>query len=141
MYPATLYGRVVAATEIVCGIAFTAILTGLTFVRFSMVRIGNGRVGVLTDVAAKLNVFFFDTTVQGMPFRRAQELRLERTEIPVFTIFWTLMHVLDERSPLYGYDAARAIERDARVFLTPQPHHPPPSTLPPHKHDYNTSIL
>jgi inward rectifier potassium channel len=35
MYPATLYGRVVAATEIVCGIAFTAILTGLTFVRFS----------------------------------------------------------------------------------------------------------
>ena len=31
MYPATLYGRVVAATEIVCGIAFTAILTGLTF--------------------------------------------------------------------------------------------------------------
>jgi inward rectifier potassium channel len=73
MYPATLYGRVVAASEIVCGIAFTAILTGLTFVRFSrpraklifaanpvvamhngkptlMVRIGNGRVGVLTDV-------------------------------------------------------------------------------------------
>ena len=118
MYPATLYGRVVAASEIVCGIAFTAILTGLTFVRFSrpraklifaanpvvamhngkptlMVRIGNGRVGVLTDVAAKLNVFFFDT-LQGMPFRRAQELRLERTHIPVFTIFWTLMHVLDE---------------------------------------------
>jgi len=83
-----------------------------------MVRIGNGRVGVLTDVAAKLNVFFFDTTVQGMPFRRAQELRLERTQIPVFTIFWTLMHVLDERSPLHGYDAKRAIETDARVFVT-----------------------
>jgi inward rectifier potassium channel len=38
MYPATIYGRVVAATEIPCGFAFTAILTGLTFVRFSRPR-------------------------------------------------------------------------------------------------------
>jgi len=28
------------------------------------------------------------------------------------------MHVLDERSQLHGYNAARAIEADARVFLT-----------------------
>jgi len=38
MYPATLYGHVVAATEIICGVAFTAILTGLTFVGFSCPR-------------------------------------------------------------------------------------------------------
>ena len=79
MYPATLYGHVVASTEIVCGVAFTAILTGLTFVRFSrpraklvfaanpvvamhngkptlMLQIGNGRPGVLADATAKLNV-------------------------------------------------------------------------------------
>jgi inward rectifier potassium channel len=152
MYPATLYGRVVAAMEIPCGLAFTAILTGLTFVRFSrpraklvfarnpvvamhngkptlMVRIGNGRVGVLTDAAAKLNVFFFDTSVEGEPFRRAQELRLERTHIPVFTIFWTLMHVLDERSPLRGYDGARAIETDARVFVTLEARDPTLATM------------
>ena len=78
----------------------------------------NGRAAVLTDGAAKLNIFFYDTTSEDKPLRRAQELRLERAHIPVFTIFWTLMHVLDERSPLYGYDAARAIERDARVFVT-----------------------
>ena len=35
MYPATLHGHMIASIEIVCGIAFTAILTGLTFVRFS----------------------------------------------------------------------------------------------------------
>jgi inward rectifier potassium channel len=74
MYPATLYGHLVASAEIVCGFAFTAILTGLTFVRFSrsraklvfarnpvvamhhskptlMVRIGNGRTSVLADAA------------------------------------------------------------------------------------------
>jgi hypothetical protein len=65
--------------------------------------------------AAKLNIFFYD---------------------PVFTIFWILMHVLDERSPLYGYDAVRAIERDARVFVTleardPKEHGPMPTRLIP----------
>jgi inward rectifier potassium channel len=141
MYPATLYGRMVAATEIVPGLAFTAILTGLTFVRFSrpraklvfaanpvvamhhgkptlMVRIGNGRAVVLADATAKLNVLMTETSVDGELFHRAQELRLERAHIPIFPLFWTLMRVLDERSPLHGYDAARAIEADMQVFVT-----------------------
>jgi len=141
MYPATPYGHVVVAIEIVCGLAFTAILTGLTFVRFSrprakmvfaanpvvamhngkptlMVRIGNGRAAMLTAAAAKLNVLLSETTTEGKLFRRAQELRLERAHLPVFALSWTLMHVLDERSPLCGYDAARAVAADARIFVT-----------------------
>jgi inward rectifier potassium channel len=152
MYPATLYGHVVVAIEIICGLAFTAILTGLTFVRFSrpraklifaanpvvamhngkptlMVRIGNGRASALTDATAKLNIFFSETTAAGPPFRRAQELRLERAHIPLFTIFWTLMHVLDEHSPLRGYNAARAVEADARVFVTLEVHDPTLATV------------
>ena len=35
MSPASLYGHVVATAEIICGMGFTAILTGLTFVRFA----------------------------------------------------------------------------------------------------------
>jgi Ion channel len=38
MYSTTLYGRLIASAEIACGVAFTAILTGLTFVRFSRPR-------------------------------------------------------------------------------------------------------
>jgi inward rectifier potassium channel len=152
MYPATLYGHVVAAIEIMCGLAFTAILTGLIFVRFSrpraklvfaanpvvaihqgkptlMLRIGNGRAAVLTDGTAKLNVFFLDTTAEGRKFRRAQELRLERAHIPIFTIFWTLMHVLDEQSPLHGYGSARVIETDARVFVTLEARDPTLATV------------
>ena len=141
MYPATAYARVVAAVEIVCGLAFTAILTGLTFVRFSrpraklifaanpvvamhngkptlMVRIGNGRAAGLADAKAQLNALLSETTKEGKVFHRAQELRLERAHIPIFPLFWTLMHVLDERSPLYGYDPARAIAAKAQVFVT-----------------------
>jgi inward rectifier potassium channel len=141
MYPATFYGHVIASTEIVCGLAFTAILTGLTFVRFSrpraklifaanpviamhhdkptlMVRIGDGRAAVLTDAMARLNVLLSEIDVDGQVFHRAQELRLERERLPIFPLSWTLMHVLDERSPLHGYDATRAIEANAQVFVT-----------------------
>ena len=141
MYPATAYVRVVAGSEIVCGLAFTAILTGLTFVRFSrpraklvfaanpvvamhngkrtlMVRIGNGRATGLADARAQLNVLLNETTADGNVLHRVQKLRLERAHIPIFPLFWTLMHVLDERSPLHGYDAARAVKANAQVFVT-----------------------
>ena len=141
MYPATPYARVIAGIEIVCGLGFTAILTGLTFVRFSrpraklvfaanpviamhhdkprlMVRIGNGRAAVLTDAMARLNVLLSEIGVDGQVFHRAKELRLERAHLPIFPLFWTLIHVLDEPSPLQGYDARRASEADAQVFVT-----------------------
>lgn len=158
MLPATLYGHVIAATEILCGLAFTAILTGLTFVRFSrpraklvfaqnpvvathngkptlMLRVGNARAGVLLDAAAKLNVLLSATTAEGKLFRRAQELRLERAHLPVFPLTWTLIHVLDERSPLYGYDAAQAIAHHAKVFVMVEARDP---TLATSVHDIRT---
>jgi inward rectifier potassium channel len=152
MYPATLYGHLIASAEIVCGLAFTAILTGLTFVRFSrpkaklvfaanpviatqhgkptlMVRVGNGRATVLADAVARLNVLLSEIGVDGKVFHRAQELRLERAQIPIFPLFWTLMHVVDERSPLHGYDAARAIEANAQVFVTVEAQDPTLATM------------
>jgi len=151
MYPATGYGRLVAGGEIVCGLAFTAILTGLTFVRFSrprakfifaanpvvamhkgeptlMVRIGNGRATGLADARAQLNVLLNETAEDGNVLHRVQELRLERAHIPIFPLFWTLMHVLDERSPLHGYDAARAIKASAQVFVLLEAHDPTVAT-------------
>src|SRR6516225_9134172 len=130
MYPATLYGHVIASAEIMSSLAFFAILTGLTFVRFSrpraklvfaanpvvavrnatptlMLQVANGRPGVLTDATAKLNVLLSDTAAGGRELRHAQELRLERAHQPIFPLSWTLMHVLDEQSPLHGYDSDR----------------------------------
>jgi inward rectifier potassium channel len=158
MYPATLYGHVIASTEIICGLGFTAILTGLTFVRFSrpraklvfasnpvvamhngkptlMLRVGNGRLGVLLDAVAKLNVLLSPTSSEGKRFRRAQELRLERSHLPAFPLTWTLMHVLDEQSPLHGYDRARMIAARTQVFVTLEARDP---TLAALVHDIRT---
>jgi len=152
MYPATLYGHLIASTEILCGLAFTAILTGLTFVRFSrpranlvfapnpvvamhdakptlMLQVGNGRPSVLTDATAKLNVVLSESDADGRLLRRAQELRLERAHIPLFPLSWTLMHVLDEKSPLYGYDRRRVLEAVVWIFVTLEARDPTLATV------------
>jgi len=141
MYPGGLYGHIVSCAEIVCGLAFTAILMGLTFVRFSrprakfvfadnpvvsmhngqptlMVRVGNGRAGVLNDAHAKLNVLLRATSAEGETFRTAHELKLQRSHIPIFPLTWTLMHVMDEKSPLHGYDSEKIIQADARMVFS-----------------------
>lgn len=82
-----------------------------------MLRIGNARATLLADATAKLNVLMCEAGIDGKMLHRAHELRLERAHIPVFPLSWTLMHVLDEHSPLHGYDTARAIEADAQLFV------------------------
>ena len=152
MYPATLYGHAIAATEIIGGLGFTAIVTGLTFVRFSrpraklifapnpvvavhngkptlMLRVGNGRPAVLLDAAAKLNMLFTVTSNEGKHFRRAQELRLQRAHLPAFPLTWTLMHVLDEKSPLRDYDTTQAIAAGMQLFVTLEARDPTLATL------------
>ena len=79
MYPATLYGHFVCTVEIFVGVAFTALATGMLYVRFSppkarilyaanpviamhaghptlMIKIANGRRGLLYDAAAHLSL-------------------------------------------------------------------------------------
>jgi inward rectifier potassium channel len=140
MFPGGVYGHLVSCAEIISGLAFTAILTGLTFVRFSrprakfifadnpvvathngqptlMIRVGNGRAGVLSDARAKLNVLMDEATTEGGSYRRAQELHLQRSRIPMFPLTWTIMHTIDEQSPLYGFDQAKFIAADSRIFF------------------------
>jgi inward rectifier potassium channel len=141
MYPGSLYGHFVACAEITSGISFTAILTGLTFVRFArprakfvfakqlvvtshngvptlMARVGNGRAIVLSDARARLSVLLSETTAEGATFRRAHDLRLQRAHIPIFPLTWTLIHTIDDKSALRGFNSAAMIAADARVFLS-----------------------
>jgi inward rectifier potassium channel len=141
MAPATLYGHVVSAIEIVCGMVFTAIMTGLLFVRFSkprpkflfadqavvtshncsptlMVRIANGRMTLLTNATARLGVLLFEETAEGHSLRRLHDLALSNASIALFALTWNVMHAIDEKSPLAGYDAERLEEGDVRLVLT-----------------------
>jgi inward rectifier potassium channel len=141
MSPDTLYGHIVSAVEIVAGMAFTAIFTGLLFVRFSrpkakilastdavvtphnglptlMLRIVNGRVTMMSSANVRLFVLLAERTPEGLFYRRIHDLPLLQSHLPLFVLPWTLMHVIDAASPLHGHDAATLAAADARLFLT-----------------------
>jgi inward rectifier potassium channel len=141
MSPASLYGNIVSAIEIVCGLTFAAIITGLIFVRFSkprpnilfadhavvarhngkptlMIRIANGRDAVLAGATARLAVLKWFISDEGRTYRQAFDLKLVRDNLALFLLTWTLMHEIDEASPLYGFDADELQSGEAVVILT-----------------------
>jgi inward rectifier potassium channel len=141
MYPATTYGHVVSVAEIMSGMAFTAIVTGLIFVRFSrpqakilyadeivitpynglptlMIRIGNGRMSLLTNLNVRVSALIGEQTSEGHSMRRVNELALVRSNVPMFALMMTVMHRIDETSPLYGHTAHSLLDGDVRLFVS-----------------------
>jgi inward rectifier potassium channel len=141
--PANLYGHIVSAIEILCGLIFTAIITGLIFVRFSkpkpnilfadhavisrhngiptlMIRVANGRRSAMAGAAAELAVFKPTISTEGRGFRQVHELKLIRDTMPLFMLTWTVMHVIDGDSPLYGIDLDTLSATDLLIALTIQ---------------------
>jgi inward rectifier potassium channel len=147
MAPATVYGHIISSAEVIVGMGLTALVTGLAFVRFSrprpkiiyadkavvarhrgrrtlMIRIANARLTPLTDATARLAVILADTSPEGQLYRTVHELELTLDRMPLFALSWTVMHVLNEKSPLYGCDAAWIRENDVRLVLTLQARDP-----------------
>ncbi len=143
MHPQTTYGHAVASLEMFCGLFLSALLTGLIFARFSrprarfmfadvltvavhegrptiIVRVANARQNVVTDATAKLWFTRKRFSAEGIAYRGFQELRLERSENPIFVLTWSLFHPLDEASPLFGMtvDDMRDCELSLLLALT-----------------------
>lgn len=141
MAPGSLYTHIVSAAEIVTGTVFTAIVTGLLFVRFSrprarilfaenavithhnghptlMIRFVNGRTTAMTSARIRLSVLLAETTAEGHFYRRIHHLPLEQSEVPLFVMPWTAMHRITPDSPLHGFDAASLARSDTRLFVT-----------------------
>jgi len=125
MHPQTHYGHFVAATELFTGIFSMSLMTGLIFARFSrpsarllfadrpvvsnhegaptlMIRFANERANVIGNAAARLWMFKSVITAEGQPYRRFYELPLLSDESPALALSWTLHHVIDQNSPLFG---------------------------------------
>lgn len=128
MHPQTHYGHFIAAVELFTGIFSMSLMTGLIFARFSrpnarllfadhpvisshegkptlMVRFANERHNIIGNATARLWLLRNVVSLEGQPIRRFYELPLVRNEHPALALSWTLYHVLDEESPLYGLNA------------------------------------
>jgi inward rectifier potassium channel len=129
MHPQTHYGHFVAAVELFTGIFSMSLMTGLIFARFArpnarllfadhpvisshegkptlMIRFANERHNIIGNASARLWLMRNEESLEGQSFRRFYELRLVRNEHPALALSWTLYHVLDQESPLYGLDPA-----------------------------------
>jgi inward rectifier potassium channel len=141
MHPQTDYGHLVATVEIFTGMSFLAVMTGLVFARFSrprarfvfaqhpivtlhegqptlMIRVANARLNIVSGAIARLWLIRTEHSAEGQHFRRYHELELLRNENPVFALSWTIFHVVDERSPLYGLSADDLAGTDVTLVLT-----------------------
>ena len=129
MTPASTYGHMVATAEIFVGMFLTALATGAFFARFArpqsrlvfsevgviapyegrqalMVRVASRRLQGISEPRARIS-YLRDQAVGELRFRRFDELKLVRDNIPVLSLSWTLIHPIDEDSPLFGMSDAR----------------------------------
>ena len=138
MTPATTYGHAVATAEIFVGMFLTALATGAFFARFArpqarlvfsevaviapyeggqalMVRVASRRLQGISEARARIS-YLRDQAVGDLRFRRFDDLKLVRDNIPVLSLSWTLIHPIDEGSPLFGMSDAR-IAAEAPTLL------------------------
>ncbi|HTD27858.1 MAG TPA: ion channel [Xanthomonadaceae bacterium] len=141
MSPGTLYGHIVATVEIVTGMMSLATITGLMFARFSkpttralfsrvavvtlfngepmlMLRVANERRNSIVEASATLTLSWIESTLEGPSFRRVYDLKLERSRSSLFALSWSIMHRIDQASPLYGVDAAALAAQQARLLVS-----------------------
>jgi inward rectifier potassium channel len=140
MHPQTHYGHFVAATELFTGIFSMSLMTGLIFARFSrpnarllfaenpvisshegkptlMVRFVNERHNIIGNAAAKLWLMRNEVSLEGGTIRRFYQLPLVRDEHPALALSWTLYHVIDQPSPLYGMSADEVAASDVSLVV------------------------
>ncbi|MGA7537501.1 MAG: ion channel [Steroidobacteraceae bacterium] len=141
MHPQTVYAHLIASTEIFTGLMSVALITGMMFARFSrptarilfarqavirqfdgretlMLRAANERQNVIMEASAQLRLIRDERSVEGAPMRRIYDLPLRRSEQPVFLFGWSLMHVIDDASPLAGATAESLKAARGYLLLT-----------------------
>jgi inward rectifier potassium channel len=123
--PVGLPTNILVALESVVSLLGLAVVTGLVFARFSRpvadilfsrnavmswignrrafeFRIINTRNNQIIDLHVRLLVSRFETNASGTSVRRYYPLSLERESVVFFPLSWTIVHTIDQDSPLYG---------------------------------------
>lgn len=140
MLPRTIYANIIVSLEAFFGIVNLALVTGMVFARFSrpfarvvfskvavivpfdgvptlMFRAANQRANLIFDASVTVSLARQVTTREGHAMRRFEELRLVRNRTPLFGLSWTVMHHINESSPLFGLDDDALYEMEAEIVI------------------------
>src|SRR5262249_43718656 len=127
MYPASRVASVIMWFESLLSVVLTALATGLVFSKFArpttrvafsryavitrheghrtlLFRAGNRRSNVIVEATIHVVAVFTTETAEGKLFYKAVDLAMVRDRQVGMTRGWTLMHVIDQNSPLHEID-------------------------------------
>lgn len=134
--PSGVAANSVAALESMMGLLAFALATGLLYGRFSrpsakilysnkiiiapyrencrgvMFRLANLRRNVLIDLEIEV-LFSYNEDVDSKTVRRFFPLELERRHVSILTLNWTVVHPLDDKSPLRDMTAEELQQNEA----------------------------
>lgn len=122
------------------GLIAFALITGLFFARFSrprsniafsqkglitpynditsfQFRIVNMRDHKIINVKARVILSWLEKDVKGKMRRRFSPLQLERNEVVLFPLNWTIVHPIDKQSPMYGQTLAQLKKKRAEFLV------------------------
>ncbi len=138
MHPVGLMANVLVTLESLVGLLGFALATGILFARFSQptakilfsenaiiapyrgisaleLRIANARSNELIQVKAQ--VLLSRLRPDGSGNREFLPLKLERDSVAFFPLSWTIVHPIDEESPLWGFEGDDLAAWDAEFLV------------------------
>ncbi len=138
--PVSFYANVVVLVEAFAAVLNIALASGLVFARVSrpharvlfskpavvapyegvptlMFRVANERGNQIMEAAISVSLARQRVTREGQVMRGFDELPLVRSSTPLFALSWTVMHPVDERSPLHGATRESLIAQQAEIVV------------------------
>lgn len=122
-YPGSFFSHIIVTIEAAIGVVTTAIMAGFFFAKFARpnskiefteklilhdyeghptlsFRIINIRENQLIDSKVHVNLLLDTLTKEGQSMRKFLDLKLIRSRVPIFSMSMSLMHPIDDESPL-----------------------------------------
>lgn len=137
--PSSVFANIIVAIESFLGILSIALTTGLLYARFSkpetkilftdkilfstvndlpalMIKVVNGRKSVLLNAKAKM---ILSLNIDGNSSDKQYHiLNLQVKEITFFPLTWTIVHFINDESPISGLDYKTFLSRNPEVICT-----------------------
>ena len=141
MSPGTLYGNIVMTVEAMAGLTLLAVSAGLVLARFTRptsrvmfskvavvtpfngvptlsFRLANERRNQILEAQVSVTLVRDERTAEGEWIRRFYDLQLGRQRSPIFAMTFTVMHPIDQASPLSNATASSLATEAVEIVVT-----------------------
>jgi inward rectifier potassium channel len=141
VHPTSDAANMLVTLESLISVVFSALVTGLIFSKFSRptgrigfadkaviypfngvptlsIRIGNERGNRVVEAQVNVDLSRKVTTSEGVEFYRMVQLKLARHRIAALARSFSLLHTIDETSPLFGLTPEQFEKDDCELFVS-----------------------